>query len=163
MNVSPKIHTLIVYETIFGHTESIAKVIGEELTTLGTADVLNVNKAPLILDDFDLIVIGAPTHVYGLTGTVTNRIILHEWLDRISSSNSICRAATFGTRIDKPRWLTGSAAHAHRRRLRREGFTMLGKPGDFKVTSMVGPLVAGEMDRARDWARELAAAVATVA
>ncbi|WP_068269434.1 flavodoxin family protein [Aldersonia kunmingensis] len=168
--------TLVVYESMYGNAESIARVIGEELGQLGTVDVLNVDDAPLILDEFDLLVVGGPTHVFGLTrpqtredalswtgsATVTTRLGLREWLDRISSSNAICRAATFGTRADKPRWLTGSAARAARRRLRREGFTMIGKPGDFKVTGMLGPLAPGETDRARAWARELAATVAAV-
>jgi hypothetical protein len=168
--------TLVVYESMFGNTEKVASVIGEELGAIGTVDVLNVDEAPLILDDFDLLVVGGPTHVWGLTrpqtredaasrvasATVSNRVGLREWLDRVSSASEVCLAATFGTRADKPRWLTGSASRAARRRLRRIGFRMVGKPGDFKVTGMLGPLVSGELDRAREWARELTGAVAAV-
>jgi hypothetical protein len=168
--------SLVVFESMFGNTESLARVIGEELGTLGPVTLANVDDAPLIVDDFDLLVVGGPTHVYGLSrpqsrkdaasriesGTVSNRVGLREWLDYVSSADPNCPAATFCTRAAKPRWLTGSAGRAAWRRLRRHGFRMVGKPGDFKVTGMLGPLVAGEQDRARAWARGLTGAVAAV-
>ncbi|WP_068272418.1 flavodoxin family protein [Aldersonia kunmingensis] len=168
--------TLVVFESMFGNTEKIADVIGEEFSNLGPVTVANVDDAPLLVDDVDLLVVGGPTHVFGLSrpqtrddaasrvasATVSNRVGLREWLDRVSSAEPYPRAASFGTRADKPRWLTGSAARAIRRRLHRIGFRMVGKPGDFKVTGMLGPLATGELDRARDWARELTGTVAAV-
>jgi hypothetical protein len=41
--------------------------------------------------------------------------------------------------------------------LRRAGFGRAAKPEDFFVTGMFGPLAAGELERARTWADELAA------
>ena len=51
--------------------------------------------------------------------------------------------------------MTGSAARRADRMLRRAGFERTAKPVDLFVTGTLGPLAAGELDRARAWAREL--------
>ncbi|HEY5857739.1 MAG TPA: flavodoxin domain-containing protein [Aldersonia sp.] len=163
---------LVVFESMFGNTEKLARAIGDELATRYTVDVRNVDDAPELVEDFDLVIVGAPTHVHGLSRPksrldaatkteselVTHGAGLREWLESVRGGRP-CRGAAFGTRIAKPRWMTGSAARRADRLLRRAGFERAAKPDDFFVTGMLGPLAAGELDRARAWARAVAAEV----
>ena len=70
-------------------------------------------------------------------------------------------AAAFDTRIDKPR-VPGSAARAAEKRLRRLGFRFVAAAESFYVTGTKGPLVPGEVERARLWAEQVAARWAPV-
>lgn len=64
-------------------------------------------------------------------------------------------AATFDTRIDKPRWLTGSAARKAADLLRHNGYRVVATDS-FVVSGTQGPLCDGEIERAQAWGAELA-------
>jgi hypothetical protein len=66
------------------------------------------------------------------------------------------RAAAFDTRIGKPKVVTGSAAKGIAKRLRRHGYELVAEPESFVVDDTHGPLHAGELERARQWGRDLA-------
>jgi hypothetical protein len=157
---------LIVFESMFGNTERIAGAVAEGLAAHADVEVVEVGEAPSDLDDdLDLLVIGAPTHGHGLsrptsrqtaarqapTGVVSARIGLREWLDSLPGQRPGPSAAAFDTRIDKPRWLTGSAAKAAAKRLRRSGCTLAAAPESFYVAATAGPLRDGERERAHRW------------
>ena len=163
---------LVVFESMFGNTEKLARAIGDELAPAFAVTVCNVDDAPELVEDFDLVVVGAPTHIHGLsrpksrldasTKTESDLVTQRRGPDGngssgVSRGGKPCRGAAFGTRAAKPRWMTGSAARRADRLLRRAGFGRAAKPEDFFVTGMFGPLAAGELERARAWARELAA------
>ena len=58
------------------------------------------------------------------------------------------------------RHLPGSAARSAARTLRREGYgRAVAPPESFWVEDVAGPLLPGEVDRARAWGRTLAASV----
>ena len=160
---------LVVYESMFGNTQAIAEAIADGLGTGMEVDVMEVGTAPTALtDDIRLLVIGGPTHAFGLTRPTTRRdavdrsgrgvvsagIGLREWLDGIHDVPPGTAAAAFDTRVDK-RW-AGSAARAANKRLRRLGFRLAAPPQSFSVADVTGPLVAGEQLRARRWAEQLA-------
>jgi len=160
---------LVVYESMFGNTQAIAEAIADGLGTRMEVDVLEVGTAPTALaDDIRLLVIGGPTHAFGLTrpttrkdavdrsgrGVVSAGIGLREWLDGIHDVPTGTAAAAFDTRVDK-RW-AGSAARAANKRLRRLGFRLAAPPQSFSVADVTGPLVDGEQVRARQWAERLA-------
>jgi hypothetical protein len=67
-------------------------------------------------------------------------------------------AAVFDTRIDKPRFLTGSATKSISKMLRRLGYAVV-DTASFLVADTSGPLVAGELDRAKAWGESLRARV----
>lgn len=60
-------------------------------------------------------------------------------------------AAAFGTKMNKPARLPGSAARGIGRRLRELGYHLVAKPADFFVAGTTGPLSAGELHRAELW------------
>lgn len=160
---------LVVYESMFGNTEAIAREVADELRAAFDVTVAEAREVPSAAG-VDLLVAGAPTHAFGLSrprtredavrqgGTHAADLGLREYLD--VSPTLTCAAAVFDTRADKPR-LPGSAAHRAHRRLRRLGCRMLVAPESFRVAGTSGPLLPGEPARARRWAGRIAAAVLT--
>jgi hypothetical protein len=163
---------LVVFESMFGNTEKIAVAIGEGLARTLPVDIVEVGTAPpAIGTETVLLVVGGPTHAFGMSrpqtrqdaerqagGEVVSRSGIREWLDTVTCSAPV-PAVAFDTRV-RQRWIPGSAARAARRRLRDKGFTMAGPPRTFRVEGTPGPLIEGEISRARDWGAELAGLVA---
>jgi len=99
----------------------------------------------------DLLVVGCPTEGHTMTPVV------RQYLDAMSASGLRgVAAATFDTRVGWPRWLSGSAAAAIARRLRRLGAHVVDPEGSFLVTRQSPVLLPGELERARAWAGALA-------
>lgn len=160
---------LIVFESMFGNTGKIAESIVAGLgpdVAVTLASVGNADAAPQ--RDVDLLVVGAPTHAFGLprestrqaaaqqtTDTVATDTGLREWLAGLPSGHARVVAATFDTRFDKPRWVTGSAARKAADRLRRIGYRVVATESFF-VSGTKGPLRDGEIERARTWGAQLA-------
>jgi menaquinone-dependent protoporphyrinogen IX oxidase len=162
---------LIVYESMFGNTAAVAEAIADglrphyEVQLCPVADAVN-RRAPQI----DLLVVGGPTHAFGLSRTATRQdaatrtsasieteIGVREWLDAALPVSSPCAAAAFDTKVARPPWLPGSAAKGIGKRLRGLGYRLAVAPADFHVTAMTGPLAPGERERATAWATKLAA------
>ena len=58
---------LLVYESLFGNTEQVARAVAEGLSRRLPVQTLEVGSAPLTLgSDIGLVVVGGPTHVFGL-------------------------------------------------------------------------------------------------
>ncbi|MEV4346489.1 flavodoxin domain-containing protein [Actinoplanes sp. NPDC049596] len=161
---------LVVYESLFGNTEAIARAVAEGLGDTFEVRLVEAREIPSA-DDVELLVAGAPTHAFGLSRPSTRQSAAHqgevrpdtmdvglrEYLD-VSPNLPGLAAAAFDTRIDKP-FMPGSAAHKAHRRLRRLGCRMVRGPESFRVSGTEGPLVAGELERACRWAAEISAAV----
>jgi hypothetical protein len=160
---------MVVYESLFGNTGAIANAVASGLPDGLSVDLVKVTEAPTTLDpDVVLLIVGAPTHAFGLSAPRTRtdaarqgapdvtleRIGVREWLEALDRSGGTA-AATFDTRVDRPR-LPGSAARAAARRLRRIGFRVVVAPASFYVKGTPGPLLAGESERAERWAASLA-------
>ena len=55
-------NVLVVYDTQFGNTEQVARVIASHLEPLGIVRLISVSdEAAVDLDNVDLLVIGGPT------------------------------------------------------------------------------------------------------
>ncbi|HEU0042879.1 MAG TPA: hypothetical protein VFQ15_11055 [Jiangellaceae bacterium] len=161
---------IVVFESMFGNTQQIAMDIAEGLRPFVEVSVLEVGQAPAHLDErIDLIVVGGPTHAFGMTrpstradateqanGALISRGVgIREWLEALPDDHRDVSVATFDTRIDKVRRLPGSAARGAAKALRRHGDRVITKPESFYVTDMTGPLVDGERLRAQRWGEEL--------
>lgn len=149
----------VICESPFGNTHAIAEAIAEALD----AEVLSVDD-PIDLDEIDILVVGAPTHVHGLPSRrslqaavdqgakgVDPRHSVRDWLDDLPHAEG-CLAAAFDTRFEKSAWLTGSAAKGIARRLESRGFELAAPPESFYVLNSEGPLKDGELERAAEWA-----------
>jgi hypothetical protein len=159
---------LVVFESMFGNTQKIAEAVAEGLARHLRVERMEVGHAPTVFSgDVELVVVGGPTHAFGLSrpgtrqsaaeqaegGLVSTEMGLREWLGTLQKGSSRIAVATFDTRISKPR-LPGSAAAE--KRLRRLGFRLLARPESFYVEGTTGPLVGGELERAHRWGKELA-------
>jgi hypothetical protein len=155
---------------MFGNTERIARAIGEGLAADVDVDVIEVGAAaPTLPADVELLVVGGPTQGFSMSrkGTresapketteplVSQGIGIREWLEGLSKGRPMA-AATFDTRFRKPRGITGSAARAAAKRLRKLGFDLVREPESFFVDKTTGPLLENELDRAREWGGSLA-------
>jgi flavodoxin len=165
---------LVVYESLYGNTRDVAAAIAEGLGQRFSVDLTEVGDAGSDLTDAELVVVGGPTHIHGMmsersrqsvigeagddeeeSDLVSTGPILREWLDGLAPGRGV-PAAAFDTRIDKSEWLTGAASKGISKRLRKRGFRVSLDRGSFLVEGTEGPLLDGEVDRAREWARRLA-------
>jgi hypothetical protein len=133
------------------------------------ADVtlVNVVDAPVkVPEDVNLLVVGGPTHAFSMSRLSTRRRAalrggaytdlpegIRDWLHNLASAPSSCAFAAFDTRVDMP-LLPGAASHAATRRARKLGFSVI-EPASFLVEGYEGPLVSGQLERARDWGHSL--------
>lgn len=161
---------LVVFESMFGNTQKIAEAVQEGLSVHVSTDILEVGTVPDRLpDDVELLVVGGPTHAFGMSRPATREdatrqaaghvvsggIGLREWLATLERASGKLAVAAFDTRIAKPR-LPGSAARSAEKRLRKVGFRIAAGAESFYVTGTTGPLVHGETERARAWGEKLA-------
>jgi hypothetical protein len=165
---------LVVYESMFGNTAAIADAVADGLRPQMDVTVANIDDmAPTALQDVDLLVVGAPTHAFGLSRPqtrkdagsrspdplVTRSTGMREWLEVLVVPAGV-RAAAFSTRVRKARWAPGSAAKGAAKRLRSRGLAITAQPADFYVEDTLGPLSKGEGERAAQWGASLAVACA---
>lgn len=144
-------NALVVYDSTFGNTESLAEAMADVLAQRGTARLLRVNKVqPGHLEGIDLLVAGCPTQ----RRKPTPAIVAFLGVTPAAALEGLAVAA-FDTRYRRPRLITGCAAEAVAKRLRKAGAALLLPPESFFVMGREGPLVEGELDRAREWTGEL--------
>ena len=168
----------VVYESMYGNTRAVAEAVAAALSDRYDVEVLPVHEAPPSLLGIELLVVGGPTHVHGMASgrsrtaaatageqhhtpmdpSATAATGLRDWLRRLEVEPGV-RAAAFDTRIDKPAWLTGSAARGIARRLRARRLDVVAVES-FLVDDSEGPLADGEVERAHAWAAGLASMVA---
>jgi hypothetical protein len=165
--------SLVVHESFYGNTETVARAIADGLARHGqarTATAASVDAAAL--EGVDLLVVGSPTHAWGLPRPTTRPQaptgpsgpvppLIREWLSTLPPGGGRLEAA-FDTHSPGPRFLTGSAARGIDRRLRRRDWKKVADPRSFAVMGPAGPLVSGEDYAATAWGDELGGRVAAV-
>jgi hypothetical protein len=162
---------LVIYESMFGSTRTLAEAIADGLRPIADVRVVRAAEADSrVREGVDLIVAGAPTHAWSMPRANTRRgapsyaakpgsgLVLEpganeepgvrEWLKTLTPLQ--VDAAAFDTRINKPRLITGSASRAIGRALARRGAHLVAAPNSFLVDKR-SHLIAGEVDRAREW------------
>jgi len=141
---------LIVYDSVYGNTEKIARAIAEAITPSGEVKVLGAGEAnPSELESTDLLIVGSPTHGGRPTPAV------QDFLNKVPKlSPQVINVAAFDTRIQtKLVKVFGYAAGRIARNLKKKGGNLIASPEGFFVTGGQGPLKEGELERAADWAK----------
>ena len=169
---------VVVYESMYGNTHLIADAIGAGLGAAFDVSVVPVSQAsPAVLAGADLVVVGGPTHIHGMSRASTRKAAvqaadkpanpltvepdapgpgLREWFG--SLGRYPVKAAAFDTRLHGPAAFTGRASKGVAHLLRAHGFDMAAEPQSFLVTKQ-DRLEPQETERAREWGAKLAAAM----
>jgi hypothetical protein len=159
--------TMVVFESLWGNTRALAEAVAEGMGDAVT--LVDVGQAPVpVPSEVDLVVVGGPTHAFSMSRASTRHDAegkgapaghaergIREWLDELPASDHV-DVATFDTRVATVRHLPGSAAKAAGREVRRHHLGRLVATESFYVDDMAGPLLDGELDRARAWGASLA-------
>jgi len=143
--------TLVVYESMNGNTEKIAKAIGEAIgEDVKVLSVGAVSSSDLEL--IDLLIVGSPT--YGGRPTPGMLDFLKHTVPK-SSLKGISIAA-FDTRLTA-NWVKmfGFASEKIANSLKANGGTLVLSPQGFYVKGAKGPLKEGELEHAASWAKEV--------
>ena len=143
--------TIVIYDSVFGNTEKIARSIGKAIE--GEVKVIRKDAVnPSELAAVDLLIIGAPTYGGQPTDPIKNFL---KSLPEAAVKD--CNVAVFDTRLTtKLVKIFGYAANGIARSLEKMGAHLVLPPEGFLVKGKKGPLVDGELDRASIWAKELA-------
>ena len=157
--------TLVIYESMFGNTRDIARATAEGLAEWSDVSITDVDSALLTVPaDATLVVAGGPTHAFSMSRETTRHAAvargavrgsargLRDWLAAVSLAAPV-PLATCDTHT-KQRWVPGSASRAAAKEGRTRGFIPVASRS-FYVTDVQGPLVTGELERARHWGRSL--------
>lgn len=163
---------VIVYESFFGNSALVADAIATGIRReqpQATVDCVPVDEArPAVVQDADLLVVGGPTHMHGMSSAISRRIALHADAKTFASRPAkglrelirdlprVCwgtKAAAFDTRGETRG--EGGAASGIARRLRAHGYSLVSRPTGFAVTGVDGPLADGELARAQAWGAAL--------
>lgn len=151
---------LIVYASQYGNTEKIARAIGEGCQSAGKVQVLSVaDTHTLDWKSFSLIVVGSPTQ--GGHATIT----IQELLKTIpAGALANVHIAAFDTRFKQKdhnfalRILMKTIGYAAEKIaivLESKGGKRAAEPEGFFVTGKEGPLLDGELERAKEWGRRI--------
>lgn len=163
---------MIVYESMYGNTRAIAEAIGEGWGD--GAHVCALRDAGVPPADLELLVVGGPTQIHGMTTAFSRRLAINAglkeghveidpdaveapglrgWLHDLPEVHG-CRAAAFDTRLTGQPGKTGSASRGIARRLNKRGYRVEWTES-YIVTSGDGPLVDGELERAHAWGEKM--------
>ncbi|HEX6449470.1 MAG TPA: flavodoxin domain-containing protein [Trebonia sp.] len=165
---------LVVYESMYGNSRAVATDIAAGLSAAHEVTLVPVCRATReLVAAADLIVVGGPTHLRGMSTSRSRRMAaeaarkrgsrlvldpdasgqgLRGWLDGLGPTEAL--AAAFDTRRDGPAILTGRASRRIARQLARAGRRLLAPPESFLVSKRE-TLLAGEAARARSWGAEI--------
>ncbi len=145
---------IVVYDASFGNTKKIAETIAGTLKESGIeVDLLHVKDVKrLSAEDYDFLVLGSPTKLGTMSFAIRfflGKVNGEEWMNK--------PFAAFDTElpdnIANKEW---SAAEKISEKLRDKGMNQLLPVLKAVVLGQKGPLKEGEVERARDYARELA-------
>jgi len=173
----------VVYESMFGNTRRIAERIAQGIRTplAGRPHRVIVRHVSAVTVEeaarADVLVVGAPTHANGLPRPTTRAEAARwaadpvadlsleapalgagvgEWLEALPSGDGLF--ATFDTRADLARRLSGFASRGIAERLEATGRLSVLEPTSFMVTTTSHP-EAQELARASTWGEMIAHAV----
>jgi hypothetical protein len=169
---------IVVYESYWGNTASVAQAIAEGLGE-GARAMSTAEATGKALAGVDLVVAGSPIIAFSLPSEKTRNDMvakpdkkapsppdlshpsMRTWLVALpqsgaSGGGAAARAAAFETGF---KLSPGGSAGKILRMLGEKGYLPVAKKQRFLVKASYGPMKDGELDRAKAWGAELAKAV----
>jgi flavodoxin-like protein len=171
-----EMRAVIIYESMYGNTHLVAEAIARGLEPGNDVAVVPVaGAAHELLDEADLVVVGGPTHMHGMSKAATRKTAaeqahkrpgqlsldadaegpgLRDWFGSLGRMSAM--AAAFDTRFAGPAVFTGRASKRIAGLLEHHGLTLIARAESFLITTD-NKLQPGEEDRAQEWGKALAA------
>jgi len=145
---------IVVYDTSYGNTKKIAETIAETLKESGIeVDLFYVKDVKkLSTKDYDFLVLGSPTKFGAMSFAIKfflGRVKSEEWMNKPFTAFDTENPEN----MEKEEW---SAAEKIAEKLRDKKMNQLLPVLKALVFGQKGPLVEGEIDRTKDYARQLA-------
>jgi flavodoxin len=142
-------NVVILCDSKFGNTRSLAESMVAELGDSHRVALRDAAEGVGTLAGADVVLVGGPTHAHGASQPLKDALAAIP-----AGSLGATRVATFDTRVQMPRLLTGSAAASASKVLKHAGARVVAPPESFFVTRETPPtLIPGEIDRAKTWVR----------
>jgi flavodoxin len=142
---------LIVYDSVYGNTEKIARAIGSTLA--GQIKVLRANEvSPSDLQSLDILIVGSPTQ--GFRPTKSVQTFVNNIPDgalkgvKLLAFDTRFSAAESGKALGLLVKMGGYAAPRIAKALEKKGGNLAADPQGFVVKGREGPLKEGEEERA---------------
>jgi menaquinone-dependent protoporphyrinogen IX oxidase len=152
-------NSIIVYDTSYGNTKKIAETIAETLKESGMEVTLfKVNEVKkLSAKDYNLLVLGSPTKFGTMTFAMKwflGKVKSEEWMNKPFAAFDTENPENIEqSQLQNKEW---SAAEKIAEKLKEKKMNQLAPVLKALVLGQKGPLVEGEINRARDYASELA-------
>ncbi len=135
---------LVVYDSQFGNTQKIADLIAK--TVKGKAVKVQDFKEEL-LSGVSLLIVGCPIHGWNPSKPTIS------FLSSLPKNTlKGVNIAAFDTRIKT--FFSGDAASKVNKQLVKLGGKSVVSPGKFIVEGKEGPLAEGELEKAKNWAKQ---------
>ncbi len=153
--------TLVIYDSVFGNTEKIARAIGAALGAPVEVPVLQVGSVtPEHLAGVEVLFVGSPTRGFKPTPAIS------AFLSALpAGALKGVKAAAFDTRIPLEsiknrffRFIVKQGGYADKiitKALVEKGASLPMPSGGFIVLESEGPLQEGELERAAAWAKTI--------
>ncbi|MGB7980218.1 MAG: hypothetical protein WCF36_05445 [Candidatus Nanopelagicales bacterium] len=164
---------VVIYESMFGDNQQVARAIAAGLNEAGvTAAAIEVGVAPTVIGaDVDLLIVGSPNHAWSMprpntrqdaaaksdVPLVSRGIGVREWLGSAALPTGLPTVA-YDTRGSHPKVVVAMdhASTSIEKGLAKIGGTRLVPAEHFRVSDVKGPLEPGEPERAHAWGVTLA-------
>jgi menaquinone-dependent protoporphyrinogen IX oxidase len=151
---------IVVYDTSYGNTKKIAETLAETMKEPGIeVDLFYVKDVKKLSGkDYDFLVLGSPTKFGTMSFTIKfflGKVKSEEWMNKSFAAFDTENPENIEqARIQKKEW---SAAEKIAEKLREKKMNQLLPVLKALVLGQKGPLVEGEIERTKDYARELVA------
>jgi flavorubredoxin len=143
---------LVVYDSVYGNTEKVAKALAAGLEN-GGADVA-VAKVETVrsneLGEFDLLCVGSPTHAWNASKPTK------EFLERLKDLKGLTGKKAFAFDTKMKSRLAGNAGGKIEGKLKDAGFTIIKSSKSAIVKSREGPLEENAEETFKQIGAELA-------
>ena len=131
------VKALVVYDSMFGNTEKVAKALAAGLESGGVVDVDVVKVDSVKFDELgrvDLLCVGSPVHAWNMSKP------MKEFLERLKSVEGLRGKKAFAFDTKMKSRLAGSAGGKIERKLKDLGFIIVKPSESAIVKNREGPL-----------------------
>jgi flavodoxin len=142
---------LVIYDSMFGNTEKVAKALASGMREQGIeVDCVRANTVDVgTLEAYDMLVIGGPTHAFGLSETMKT-------FTRQIKESDVKNKKVFAFDTKFKSRLAGSAGKGVEQRMKKNGMKVVKSHVSAIVLGKEGPLKEGTEEQFKQIGTELA-------